>query len=236
MILILNHLEKKNWEWLVDVIIRSEVHHGKIIRYIVLILLGLLFIGCIIFTPLVGILTTASGGFKMFAILLALVMLLFYSINIRKSTKIRIEKKIYGIVFFVISLALYILIIVTANESYDSYNMYVNKHFIKPAVKSVETIIEDREKVQLLNNARQQYLSNRCEPVDYTKDEKAILMKNILLLAKEPDLAFGDKTVDLENPEDILKGMACLDGEKTLLLVENGSWYLVNEEYIKFIK
>lgn len=236
VVLILNNLEKRNWEWLIDVIIRSEVHHGKIIRYSILIFIGILIIGCIKFTPLVGVLTTASGGFKLFALLLGLVMLLFYSINVRKVSKIRIEKKIYGIVFFIISLALYILIIVTANESYATYNIYVNKNFIKPAVEKVENVLEDREKNQLLSNARQQYLTNGCRQVDYTKEEKEILMKNILLLANEPDLAFGDKIVDLDNPEEALRGTECSDGEKTLLLVENGSWYLVNEEYIQYLK
>ena len=236
VLLFLNHLEKRHWEWLIDVIIRSEVHHGKIIRYAVLILLGILFVSCIIFTSLVDILITASSGFKLFAVLLALVMLLFYSINIRKSTKIRIEKRIYGIVFFVISLILYILIIITAKESYGAYNIYVNKNFINPTVEGVADVLEERELDQLLSNARHQYLTNKCEQVDYTKDEKEMMMKNILLLAKEPDLAFGDKTVNLENPEEALKGIACSDGEKTLLLVENGSWYLVGEEYIQFIK
>jgi len=55
-------------------------------------------------------------------------------------------------------------------------------------------------------------------------------------LASEPELAFGDKTVNLDDPEESLKGMSCSDGKDTLLLTENGNWYFVNEEYIKFLK
>ena len=236
VILVLNQLERKNWEWVVDVLIRSEVHHKKIIRYTLIIALGVLFIILITSTPLVPILTMASGEFRLFALLLALVMLLIYSINIRKSTKISIEKKIYGIVFFVISLLLYFLIIITAYGSYKSYVEYVNKHFIKPAVTSVETVLEEREKNQLLSEAHQAYQERKCNYVDYTKEQKKILIKNMVLISSEPELAFRDKAVNIDNPEESLKGMSCTSGEDSMLLIENGNWYFVREEYIKFIK
>ena len=236
VMLLLNQLEKRHWEWMIDVIIRSEVHHGKIIKYAVLFALWALVIILIVCTPIVNILTMASREFRLFALILALVMLLFNLINIRKNVTIDIEKKISGVVFFIISLTLYFFIIIAAQKSYEGYGEYINQHFTKPAVKGVETVMGEREKTNLLNNARHQYLANGCTTVDYTKEEKDILIKNILLLASEPDLAFGDKTVNLDDPEESLKGMACSDGKNTLLLTENGSWYFVNEEYIKFIK
>ena len=236
VILLLNQLERKNWEWVVDVLIRSEVHHKKMIKYALIIVIGVLFIILITLTPLVPMLAMASAEFRLFALLLALLMLLIYSINLRKSTKISIEKKIYGIVFFMLSLLLYFLIIITAYGSYKSYIEYVNKHFIKPAVTSVETVLEEREKNRLLSEAHQAYKEGKCVSVDYIKEQKKILIKNIILIAQEPELAFGDKTVNIDNPEESLKGISCTVGEDTMLLIENGNWYFVREEYIKFIK
>jgi len=235
VVLFLNNLEKKNWEWLIDVLIRSEVHHKKIVRFTVMIVIGALIILFISFTPLVRILTTESDGFRIFALLLGLVMLLFFMVNIRKATKIRIEKKIYGLAFLVISLIFYLSVIILAHESYSSYADYVNSKIIRPAVKGVENVIEEKEKASLIQNARNQYLANRCQPVDYTKGQKQILMENIQFLANDQSLVYGNGNTDLQNPEG-LKGMACSDGENTLLLTENGNWYLVSEEYINFVK
>lgn len=233
---LLNLLAQRHYEWIIDVLIRSEYRHRRVIKYIILIIVGVLLIGTIIYTPLVAILTTASSSFKIFAAVLALVILLILSINIRKSTQIRIGKKIYGVLFFLISLIIYVLILSVAEKSYDSYARYINENFVNPAVKGVENVLESREEARLLNKFRKSYLNNECHKVDYTKEEKTILIKNLQLIKKEPELAFGDKNLDITDPEKSLKGMACSDGESTFLLIENGSWYWVNEEYIKFIK
>jgi len=233
---LLNLLAQRHYEWIIDVLIYSEFHHRRVIKYILLIAAGVLIIGTVIYTPLVAILTNASGLFKVFAVILALVILLIFSINIRKSTQLHIGKKIYGVLFFLVSLLIYVLVLTAANESYDSYAKYVSENFIHPAVKGVETVIEGREETRLLNKFRTSYLNGQCRKVDYTKEQKKILMKNLQMIASEPELAFGDKNIDVADPEQSLKGMACSDGTNTFLLVENGSWYWVNEEYIKFIK
>jgi len=236
VIFFLNRVEQKHWEFMIDVVIRAKVHHGKMIHYTILLGIGVLVLVFILFTPLVEVLTMASKELKLFALLLAVVMLLIYSLNLRKSTRLEIEKKIYGTIFLIISIVFYVFILILANESYESYVNYVNQQFINPTVKKVEIVIEEKEEEKLLDQFRAQYLSNGCEAVDYTKEEKEILLKNLQLMAREPELAFGDKIVDISDPEQSLKGMACSDGEHTYLLTENGNWYWVSEEYLKFIE
>ena len=236
VIFLLNRVEQKHWEFMIDVVIRFRVHHKKMIQYIIIVAVGVLVLSFILFTPLIEVMTLASNELRLFAALLALVMLLIYSINLRKSTRLDIEKKVYGTIFLVVSIVFYVFILILANERYKSYANYVNRQFISPAGKKVETVIEEKEETRLLKKFREQYLNNECEKADYTQEKKEILLKNLQLIASEPKLAFGDKTVDITDPAETLRGMACSDGEHTFLLVENGNWYWVSEEYLQFIE
>ena len=236
VVIYLDSLEKKYWEYLIDVLIRSEVHHGRVVKYLFLGIIGFLFILFISFTPLINILSSATGSFRIFALLLALLILLFLLINSRRRTKARIEKRIYAIVFLAISLIIYIFVIIIAQKSYVSYAEYVNKKLVDPAVKTVTRVVEAQEKERMLKTAKEMYLSDKCTEVDYTTERKEIIMKNILLLESDPDMAFGSKNVDINDPQRALKGMECNSEKEILLLTENGDWYLVNEEYIHYIK
>lgn len=237
VIFLLNRLGQKHWEFMIDVVIRSKVHHGKLIKCIILIFLGILAAIVVIYTPLIEILAMASKELKFFALLLALLMFLIYSINIRKTVRLDIVKKIYKTIFLVISLIFYISILVMANESYGSYVEYVNRQFIRPAVKGVETVIEEREETRLLNKFRQSYMDGKCRDADYREmDEKKTGVKNFVLIASEPELAFGDSEIDPENPKANLKGKECSDGENTFLLTEHGNWYWVIEEELDITK
>ncbi len=235
LVLVLNQLTHQNWEWFVDVVIRTKVHHKRLVRIISLLLVGFLILGVIIFTPLVEILTLASYEFRWFAAALGLVMVLIFIFSVRDNTKLHIQRKIYGLLFFIISILVYVQILSIANGSYDDYKRYISERFIDPAVTQIEKVSDEREQEEILNHLRTAYLAGKCKSVDYTKEEKENLLKNIQLIAQEPELAFGDKFVNIDDPEESLRGKACSDGAATLLLIENGNWYWVNEEYIQFI-
>ena len=236
VVIFLDYMEKKYWKWMIDVVIRNKVYHGRLLKYGILILICLFFIALITFTPLTSALSDSSEGFKIFSVLLALVMLLIYLISIRRSSKIHTERMIYGIIFFAISLPFYFSVIIFAQKSYEQYDHYMAKNIIRPAVKTVETVIEEREKNQMIKTARSQYLTNGCEPVDYTLGKKETLIKNILFLGKDADLSFGDKAYYPDEPSLALKGVLCSDGVNMLILTENGDWYLMDEEYTTFIR
>ncbi len=233
--LILNGMERKHWEFMIDVVIRTKVHHSVAVRLIVFLFLGGLIGALFWLTALPDIFVSFSKELKLFAILLPFLMLLIYQINVRKSARLNIEKKIYGVLFFVISLVFYVVILLVANRSYGIYVDYINEKLVDPTVQKVERVIEEREEDELLEKFRLKYQEGGCNPADYTKEEKEKLLKNLLLIAREPELAFGDKKVDVNNPEESFRGMACSDGEHTYLLVENGNWYWVSEEDVNFI-
>lgn len=221
---------------MIDVVIRSKVYHGKLIKWAVFLALATFVLGVIFYTPLINILISASKELQLFALVLALVMVLMYSINIRKSSHLNIEKKIYRVIFFVISIFLYIFILALTNESYESYAKYVQNQLITPAVKTVELAKEDREEGRLLKKFRQQYLNGGCQDADYTEIEgDQVIVKSFVLVASEPKLAFSSEPIDLEEPKNNLKGKKCTDGENTFLLTGQGNWYWITEENLNYL-
>lgn len=156
-------------------------------------------------------------------------MALLYSVNIRKGTKLEVERKIYRAIFFIISVTLYVFILVIANESYGAYVNFVNTQLVNPAVQKIESSLEDQKREELLSTFRQNYLNGECEPIDYTEREEEAGITNFLYITTDPGLAKGGM-YDPSDPQTYLKGYACSDSENTFLLTNQGAWYWVTEE------
>ncbi len=227
LVFVLNSLGRKYWEFVIDVVIRSQVHHGKAIRYALVFVLAVVVAAVVLFTPLVEVLVRGSGEMRLFALILALVMAFFYLVTIRKASRMHIERVIYHVVFFLVSIALYIVILCIAEKSYGDYVRYVNANFINPTVETVGNVLENREKDRLLAQFRDMNAKGLCPEKDYTQS-KEIGLKNFIWVSDEPALAFGTSKPDSVNdPKGYLKGKVCTDGKSTFLLTEWGSWYWV---------
>ncbi|MBN2096818.1 hypothetical protein JW752_05520 [Candidatus Peregrinibacteria bacterium] len=235
VIFLLNRIGQANWQFMIDTVIRAKVYHGRLIRWLVIITL-MIFVICMLFcTPLLELLVTASNEMRLFAVLLALVMVLIGLINIRKSSPVAIGRKIYHILFFIISFFLYIFILTAAQESYQSYAAYIQTQLIEPTVKTVELVKEEREEDRLLEKFRQQYQEGKCTDADYTKIEgRQVVVKSFVLVASEPALAFSNTPINLEDPKADLKGKKCTDGENTFLLTGHGNWYWITEDTLEY--
>ncbi|MBI5421734.1 hypothetical protein HZA44_01220, partial [Candidatus Peregrinibacteria bacterium] len=183
-------------------------------------------VGVILFSPLLEILVTTGREMRLFALLLALVMALFYSINIRKTATLEVEKAIYRFVFFIVSLFIYVAVLVVAVKSYDGYVRLVSDAFINPTAIRLGQALAQREKERLLGQFRGMNAQGLCVATDYT-DSKEVGLKNFVWVEDEPALAFGSAKPDSENPKNFLKGKACTDEKNTFLLTEWGSWYWV---------
>lgn len=234
LILILNKIGIKHWEFIIDVIIKDSIHHKRLIQQLAVIFFVFIILLLVLFTPILDLFYSSNLGFIIFAIILALWMILIFLVSIRKNTHLKIEKKIYGAIFLFISIIAYTAILLIANNSYGEYQDYVNNNFLKPVVISVNNAKEDREEIKLFNKFKAQYLNGNCDSVDYTKEGNALILKNLQLIASSPELAFD--TIDENFTEDLLKGYACSDNKHTYLLTANGNWYWLSEEYLKFIK
>jgi hypothetical protein len=150
---------------------------------------------------------------------------LFYSITIRKTSRTEIERNIYRVVFFLVSIALYIVILCVAEKSYGDYVHYVNAKFINPTAQAVSDTLESRERERLLNQFREMNAKGLCIPADY--GESKVALTNFVLVETDFGLAFGEGRPDPSNPKSYLKGRSCTDGKETFLLTEWGSWYWV---------
>ncbi len=225
LVFFLNSLGRKYWEFMIDVVIRSRVHHGGVIRAVLAFAIASVVAVVVLFTPMVDVLVRGGGEMRLFALVLALVMALFYSITIRKSARTEIERNIYRMVFFLVSIALYIVILYVAEKSYGDYVRYVNAKFINPTVQVVSNTLENREKDRLLGQFREMNAQGLCVPADYS--ESKVALTNFVLVETDPGLAYGQGEPDPANPKGYLKGRACSDGKETFLLTEWGSWYWV---------
>ncbi|MBU1018206.1 hypothetical protein KKA33_04225 [Patescibacteria group bacterium] len=235
VIFLLNRIGQANWQFMIDIVIRAKVYHGRLIRWLVIIAL-MIFVICMLFcTPLLELLMTASNEMRLFAALLALVMVLIGLINIRKNAHVAIERKIYQIIFFVISFFIYIFILTAAQESYQSYANYIQTQLIDPTVKTMELAKEERKEDRLLKKFHKQYQEGKCIDADYTElSGRQVVVKSFVLIASEPILAFSDAPINLEDPKANLKGKKCTDGENTFLLTEHGNWYWITEEALEY--
>jgi hypothetical protein len=227
LVFVLNGLGRKYWEFVIDVVIRSQVHYGKAIRYALVFVLAAILAAVILFTPLIDILVRGSGEMRLFALLLALVMALFYFVTIRKTARMKLERDVYRIVFFLVSIALFILILSIAERSYGDYVRYVDANFINPTVETVGGVLENQERDRLLVQFREMNAKGLCVIRDYTQS-KEVGLKNFVWIMDEPSLAFGAARPDpAKDPKGYLRGKACSDGKDTFLLTEWGSWYWV---------
>jgi hypothetical protein len=162
---------------------------------------------------------------KNFSLILLFVMILIYFTTTRKMTRMALEKKVHGYIYFMISLVLYAFIIIMADQSYNSYKIYMNTTFTEPVVSNVESALDKNEEERLHQQFRDYYLSGKCEDIDYTSLKGEGLL-NFVFVTEDLDLA--QNTTPL--PEDAppaLKGKKCTDGENTFLLTEQGRWYWV---------
>lgn len=226
IVFFLNRMERQHWEFMIDVVIRAKVHYAKIIKWSVLTVFAALVIFLILFTPFLEVFETASGELKLFAVFLALVMALIYFINVRKDTKLDIEKKIYKTVFFILSIVIYVIILIIANESYGQYKDYLNAELINPTIEGVEEATEKQKEQELLNKFREMYLNGKCENKDFARENGGSEVINFVLVSAEPELSFGDIT-EFADPKAQFRGKVCSDGENTFLLNGLGRWYWV---------
>jgi len=227
LVFVMNGLGRKYWEFVIDVVIRSEVHYGKAIRYALILALSGIVAMVILLSPLIDILVRGTSEMRLFALVLALVMALFYFVTIRKTARMELERNIYRVVFFLVSIALYIVILCVAEKSYGDYVRYVNANFINPTIETVGNVLEKQERERLLGQFRELNAKGLCVDKDYTQS-KEIGLKNFVWVEDEPALAYGVARPDSVNdPKGYLKGRACSDEKNTFLLTEWGSWYWV---------
>lgn len=224
-ILLLNRLEKRNWEFVIDHLIRLKVHHGKLVSFIaaigILILLGAVYL----FTPFFTIIANLSGTLVVLSVCLIAVMLIIYITTTRKVIRLDLEKHVHGYMYFMISFILYVFIVTLSSQSYGVYQNYVNKRFVTTTLKGVQKQLDEKEEKKILNLFRKEIREGGCEYVDYTQKEGSGLTHFIYVTTDEE---FIETVGSVQEP--LLKGKECSNEENTFLLNSKGKWYWVIAE------
>jgi hypothetical protein len=229
IIFILNKLERQHWEFVIDTLIRAKVHHGRAIKIVALLGIFLVLALILLLTPFVDVVRAATQEFKTFIAILLTVMLVIYYTTTRKVTKMALEKRVHGYIYFLISCVVFTFVVIMADQSYNTYKNYMNSQLIEPAAQKISAEIDEQEAEKALSGFREDYLAGRCEAIDY-KEEKPTAFTHFVYARTDDDLAVeGAKMVD-EKGLPLLKGHRCINGENTVLLTEAGKWYWVITE------
>ena len=229
IIYILNRLEKKHWAFVIDTLIRAKVHHAKAIEMIALA--GILLVLAFVFftTPFLEIMKATTPILMYFSIVLLVAMIVVYAITARKLTIMALEKKVHRYIYFVISIIIFTFMMIIADQSYNSYQNYINQQFVDPAAQQIRAGIDQREESRLLTQFKEDYLSGRCEIFDYNEEGSADLT-HFIYIETDLELASRPGTPVADPGSLLLKGYKCTDGENTFLLTEEGKWYWVISE------
>jgi hypothetical protein len=226
IVFILNKLEKKHWEFVIDTLIRAKVHHGRAIEMIAIA--GILIVLAVIWflTPFFAVFGAAKPILKTFSFILLIVMVVIYFTTARKVVRLALERKVHQYIYFVISIIVFAFIVIMADQSYNAYQNYVHSQIVQPAVQTVQSTLDKNEETRLLAKFKEDYLAGRCEVVDYTSEE-GVGVRHFVFVKTDIELA-SKQTVPSEI--DFFKGYRCTDGENTFLLTDEGKWYWVISE------
>lgn len=225
-IYILNRLEKRYWVFVVDVLMRARLHHKKVVGIIAII--GILItISLILFTtPFIEVLRASTPILKMFCLVLLVAMVLVYFFTTRKVTHLALEKQVHSYLYFVISIILFAFMTIMADQSYNSYQNYINTELVNPATYQIRAGVSELEENRVLTQFREDYLTGECEDIDYSLMDDPGLVQFVYVTT---DIELASK---MTTPDDdfMLKGQKCTDGENTMLLTEGGKWFWVVSE------
>ncbi|MBU1682349.1 hypothetical protein KJ742_00220 [Patescibacteria group bacterium] len=212
---------------MIDKLIRLKVHHGRAIELLaaagILIVLGIVYFA----TPFFEILGAATPTMKILIICLLAVMLLIYITTTRKVTRMVLEKKVHRYIYFILSIIFFVFIVIMADQSFNSYQNYINTQFVDPTIKNIQFELDEREEKRLLTLFREDYLEGRCEQVDYSEKEEAGLTHFVYITT---DIEFATmKTLEQSMGAPTI-GYECTDGINSFILTDEGKWYWVIAE------
>lgn len=228
IIFALNRLSKKYWEFVIDELIRAKVHHGKLIQMMAII--GIIVVLAFIWfaTPLSQVISAATPILKTFSIILLVVMVVIYFTTTRKMAKMALEKKVHQYIYFVISIIAFAFVVIMMDQSYNSYQNYIQTQFVETTTQNIQATLDEKEEERLIVQFKEDYLAGKCEDIDYSENLTAGFT-HFVYIKTDLELASA-KTGPVREDMPYLKGQKCTDGENTFLLNEEGKWYWVIKE------
>ena len=226
IVLLLNGFVFKHWSFVVDVVMRAKVRHGKVIIFTTLALI-LVFIAMLFkYTAVIKVLQNASLEEKLYAVQILLVILLTYRLATSHLLELTFLKQIHRYLFIYISIVIYVLMILLVNNQYKNYQRFINATIVHPIQENVKVVLENRKRKYLLNEFRRQIHNGRCPHVDYTDNLVIGNVKQFVYITTDSNLSISNTTTS-DTPKSYTVGRACTYANETFLLTDYGQWFWV---------
>lgn len=227
IILILNGFVLKHWSFVVDVVIKARVQHGKLIQRITLVSVAIFLALLFYYTNVFAIVRDSSPEEQLYAAEILLVVIFTYIRSTRYVVELTFLKSIHKYLYVYLSSLIAVGMILVVHAQYQNYQKLVNATLVSPIEAQTKIVIENYKRKKLLNEFRRQIHNNKCEYVDYTLDLKAGKTKHFVYVTTDPELSTSNVTYSGDDTTNYTTGHACTHENETFLLTEHGLWFWV---------
>ncbi|MCK5601777.1 hypothetical protein KAR91_07915 [Candidatus Pacearchaeota archaeon] len=227
IILMLNGFVLKHWSFVVDVVIKARVQHGKLIQRITLASVAVFLTLLFYYTNVLTIIRESSPEEQLYVAEILLVVLFTYIRSTRYVVELTFLKSIHKYLYIYLSSLIAVVMILVVHAQYENYQKLINATLIAPVEAQTKIVMENYKRKHLLNEFRRQIHNNTCEYVDYTFDLKEGNTKHFLYVTTDPELSTSNVTHSGDDTTNYTTGHACTKDGETFLLTEYGLWFWV---------
>jgi|GEM_PF-1323376 len=227
VILILNGFVYKHWSFVVDVVMRVKVRHGKAARNITLASIIILLVILFKYTAVIQALRDATMEEKLYAAQIILVIFLVYFGTTRYLTDLTFLKQIHRYLFIYFSMIVFVFMVLIVNQQYENYQRLINAKIVYPITKKTEVVMENYKRKKLLNEVRRMIHNGRCPRVDFTERLVQGEMMHFVYVTTDPALSISNITTSFDEAISLTVGRSCTYENETFLLTDHGQWFWV---------
>lgn len=230
VVLLLNSFIYHQTSFVVNVVIRMQVRHGKLIRNITLAFMAA-FLGILaITTPVFSVLQSAPPEEKMYAMEVLLVILLVYRIATRNLLELNFLKIIHRYLYIYLSAVVGVVLILVLHSQYDRYQQLINAKLVFPVTEQVKLVLENHKRKALLSEFRRQIHNGTCVRSNYVVNMTEGKVIHFVYVTSDPELSLVPyRQQSLLGAQNMTMGRSCVSGNDTFLLTDYGQWYWVIE-------
>jgi len=222
---LINFLQKKYWVFVVDKLIKARVRYKKEIDIGKAVSIVFVFLIIYITTSFFEVIQTADATIKLLGLILVVLMMFIYFATRRFVERTAIERDLHQYLYFLISIILYVFLMISANTGYETYQAYINRNIVEPAVKSVQTGIAGSLESRVLDGFREEIRAGGCPIVDYNK-KGGQGVTHFVYVETDKEFAKPDAELRAEGDSSPLKGRECVT-ENRYILTDDGKWYQI---------
>jgi hypothetical protein len=164
---------------------------------------------------------------RVFAFEVFLSMMLIYLITTRELLDDDLIKKAHKYLYFVMSSAIFISVVLLANAYYAPYKDYIHYNVFLPMAQNRRLYLASAERERLLVEFRQMVYKQLCPQADFSEYYRSGRTVSFAYIVTQPDLKIALKPLSRGNIKGYTSGHLCSNGKTSFLLTDYGQWYWV---------